>query len=743
MNHQEKKFITIYQSQGRREQADKPYGFDTIYHIPSGDTKQLEKAVAWDNCLAKYKDGYRKTDNFIQADCVLADIDNMHSDNEKEWVTMEDVRKALPNVAFYYYPSRNHMKPKGGKTPRPKYHLIFPTYLFETASEYSSFAKKLVKLFPQLYFDTAVTGGAQLNFGVENPSVSYVDGSQNITDYILSIEQKTPEQTPNIKSEDIAVIPQGERHTSLLKYALRILTRDDATDESHNSYLNESQKCSPPLEEKEIRQIWNSAVKYYNSDIKTKEDYIEPAIYHTLWNQPGGHELRNTVAYKTSSVAQWEIPPANPVAVQQLYCIDKRDRKFSIAVAKLILNAIGVTVKINDMNRQTEVYGIPEKYGKDDLNNLLATFVSDIAYKLSYKRVTTSIVQENLHVIASENHYHPVLSLLRESPWDNVDRLQTIYDILGLPNRHYQSFVRKWAIQTIAVLFNSNDTPVTAEGVLVLQGKQGIGKTQFFRHLAIKDNFFKGGATLDMTNKDSLMSATKVWICELGEIDSTTQKGQSALKAFLTEKTDRYREPYARSETICPRRTSFCGTVNPQDYLRDETGNRRFWTIPIEKIDLEKIFKLTEEWYVQFWRQMLAIFEANPRGYLLTEDEKNFVHCNNQKYEQLLSGEDEFMTCVDLQTDKRFWEWKTAAEIAKRLNEEFRSLHISSAKIGKLLNKIEEKEYIKFERKIVRGKRLILCPPIVRTNSVIPVADLPVYDFPALRRVSGTEITSL
>ncbi len=582
-----------------------------------------------------------------------------------------------------------------------------------------------------------------MNFGVENPSVSYVDGSQNITDYILSIEQKTPEQTPNIKSEDIAVIPQGERHTSLLKYALRILTSDDATDESHNSYLYESQKCSPPLGEKEIRQIWNSAVKYYNNKIKTKEGYIKPEIYHTLWNQPEGHELRNAVEHKTSLVTQWEIPPANPVAVQQLYCIDKRDRKFSIAVAKLILNAIGVTVKINDMNRQTEVYGIPEKYGKDDLNNLLVTFVSDIAYKLSYKRVTTNIVQENLHVIASENHYHPVLSLLRESPWDNVDRLQTIYDILGLSDSHYQSLVRKWAIQTIAVLFNSDDTPVTAEGVLVLQGKQGIGKTQFFRHLAIKDNFFKGGATLDMTNKDSLMSATKVWICELGEIDSTTKKGQSALKAFLTEKTDRYREPYARSETICPRRTSFCGTVNPQDYLRDETGNRRFWTIPVEKINLKKIFELSMEWYVQFWRQILVIFEANPRGYLLTEEEKDFINCNNREYEQLLLGEDEFMTCVDLQTDKRFWEWKTAAEIAKRLNEEFRGLNISSAKIGKLLNKIEEKEHIKFERKIVRGRRLIFCPSIVRANSAIPVADLPVYNFPALRHISSGEIDSL
>lgn len=717
------KSITIYQSSNRRGQADKPYGFNAVYYIPNGDVKQLEKAVTWDNCLVQYKDGYRKTDNYIQADCMLADIDNTHSDNEADWVTHEDVIKALPDVQFYYYPSRNHMKSKDGKTPRPKVHIIFPTDMLETASEYSDVAKKLVSMFPQLHFDTAVTGAAQLNFGVENPIVSYVDGSLNLTDYILSIEQKTPKQTPDTRSEDIVIIPQGQRNTTLHKFALRVLTRYGVTDEAHTSYLQETQKCSPLLEEKEIQMIWKGAVDFYNNTIKIQADYIEPAIYH-----------------ETSALFQWEIPPVNPVAVQQLYNIDKKDRKFSIAVAKLILKAIGVTIKINDMNGRTEVYGIPEKYGKDDLNNLLVTFVYDIASKLSFKRVTSNVVLENLHVIASENHYHPVLSLLNERSWDNMDRLQMIYDILGLSDNRYQSLVKKWAIQTIAVLFNSNNTSVTAEGVLVLQGKQGIGKTQFFRHLAIRDSFFKGGATLDMTNKDSLMSATKVWICELGEIDSTTKKEQSALKAFLTEKTDRYREPYARYETVRPRRTSFCGTVNPKGYLRDETGNRRFWTIPIEKIDLKKIFELPPEWYVQFWRQMLDIYKANPKGYLLTKEEQEFINHSNREYEQLLFGEDEFMTCVDFQADKKLWKLLSAAEIANFLNEQFKSLHITSVKVGKLIGRIEERTNVVFERKTVRGKRLILCPPMVRANDVSSSSDLPDYKFSTLRIIHDTEL---
>lgn len=550
MNERKNKDITIWQSPNRRGQPDKAYGFSCKYHIPSGDTKQLEKAITWDNCIAEYKDGYRRADHFIQADCLLADIDNSHSENKNDWITPKDVENVLHDVPFYYYPSRNHMKFKNGQAPRPKYHLIFPTHILETASEYSDCTKKLVSTFPQLHFDSAVTGAAQLNFGVENPVVSYVDGKINVIDYILSNKQETPQQTPDTKPKDTAVIPQGQRNNTLHKFALSVLTKYGVTDAVYNLYLNESQKCSPLLEEKEVQSIWNGAVNFYNSTIKVQSDYIEPSIYQ-----------------KATPTLQWEILPVNPVAVQQLYSIDKRDRKFSISVTRLILEAIGVTVKFNDMNRQTEINGIPEKYGKDDLNNLLATFVYDIAYKLSFKKVTLKIVYENLHVIAMENHYHPVTSLLHERSWDNTDRLPVIYEILGIADKNYQSLIKKWAIQTIAVLFNSDDMPVTTEGVLVLQGKQGIGKTQFFRHLAIKDSFFKGGATLDMTNKDSLMSATKVWICELGEIDSTTKKEQSALKAFLTEQTDRYREPYARHETVRSRRTSFCGTVNPQDYL--------------------------------------------------------------------------------------------------------------------------------------------------------------------------------
>jgi hypothetical protein len=144
---------------------------------------------------------------------------------------------------------------------------------------------------------------------------------------------------------------------------------------------------------------------------------------------------------------------------------------------------------------------------------------------------------------------------------------------------------------------------------------------------------------------------------------------------------------------------------------------------------LKKIFELSPEWYVQFWRQILVIYKDNPKGYLLAAEEKEFINRNNQEFEQLLFGEDEFMSCVDFLTDKSLWKWQSASEIANLLNEKFKNLHISSAKIGKLLVRIEGRVDIVFERKAVRGKRLILCPPIAGANDIGLPPDLLQYEF--------------
>ena len=273
------KKITIYQSEGNREKASNPYGFTKEFQIEPGNTDMLARAVQYDNCLARYKDGYKKGDNFIEANCILADIDNNHSDNSEEWIMHDDVIKVLSDVEFYYYPSRNNMKQKGNKEPRPKEHYIFPTDTLKSVEEYTGLMSKLLEAFPELHFDTAVKGGAQLNFGVENPNVAYHKGTQNLSEFMSTPKVSEREKQYSQKTIIQNIIPQGQRHTFMLSFACSTLKRLGDNEEAYTIYMQKTLECSPLLEEKEVKSIWNDAQKYYHTKIKTSPNYIVPEQY--------------------------------------------------------------------------------------------------------------------------------------------------------------------------------------------------------------------------------------------------------------------------------------------------------------------------------------------------------------------------------------------------------------------------------------------------------------------------------
>ena len=675
----------------------------------------LETVVSYDHVCAEYKDGYRKNSKFIQSNCSMFDVDNTETDNPDEWITPEHVREAFPDVPFYVSYSRNHMKQKGDKAPRPKFHLYFPDTVFTDSQEYSKHKKSVCNYFKK--FDQNAKDAARFFFGVPNPKVEFYDGNMLLFDFMQTVS--VSEET-NQKSTDTEIkldnIPEGQRNATMHQYALKVLTRYGADDgTAYQAFRNESQRCSPPLDNSELNQIWNGAVAYYNSDIKISADYVPPELYNL-----GVMNIN------------FELPIADYNELLKLCKVKKKKRIFNIDVCRMFLKTFGISIRYNDMSHDYEITAPTTVINGENRFELLATILEDTIIKLAYKRGRKAVIYGILDVIANENRYHPVIDLLKKEPWDNADRLTDLYHIMGISDEFHKVLVRKWLLQTIAILFNSNDKPISSQGILVLQGGQGIGKTEFLRHLAIKNEFFKGGSVLDMKNKETIISATRVWICELGEIDSTTSKKQSELKAFITEQYDRYREPYARKEVKRLRKTSFCGTVNPTAYLTDETGNRRFWTIPVQSIDLNKVFSSDSEWYTQLWRQIYSEYKQNPMGYLLTNEEQNTLNRSNEKYETLLQGEDEFMTVFDTSADYSLWTNRlTAAQIADELNSRFKSLHISSMSVGKnLIPRIEKRTSKQFERKTIRGRNFILCPPFAedKTYETPILPDYPATD---------------
>lgn len=707
--------ITIYQCPNNRGENYNAKGFTKVFSIEQGDIMALSKAVEFDSCPGFYEGGHKKGEKFIQADCILGDIDNTHSENSNDWKTHEDVKDAFPDVCFYHYPSRNNMKDKNGMSARPKEHFIFPINTVKNVEDYSEMMNWLIETFPELHFDPQVKSPAQLNFGVEGAQAFYVSGNINLSEF------REKKRLEKLNEDDI--IQEGSRNDTMFRYALDVLKRyGNKDDRGHKEFIKKSRSCSPPLASEELKSIWKSASGYYPSGTRSDS------------------ETNQTYEYSYESNQKLVLNVQNDDVFKDLLDIEPGKRYFSIYICRKILEAFGIIIRKNKMNQRTEVEGLPSYYSGENACNLLEALVYDITSVLRFKKATSSVIYNYLSVIAYENSYHPVIALLNRKSWDGVDRFNELYRILGISNDFHKTLVRKWALQSIAVLFNTEEKPIAAQGILVLQGGQGLGKTEFFRHLAINNKFFKGGATLDMTNKDSLMSATKVWICELGELDNTTKKEQSSLKAFLTEYFDRYREPYARFETILPRITSFCGTVNPVDYLRDETGNRRFWTVPVQKIDIKKVFEHPPEWYTQFWRQVYDEYIQNPDEFLLTKEEQDKVNERNTDFERPSHGELELMEIFDFNAPQVNWEWKTAAQIAKMLNDEYLCLRISSASVGKLFRRVLGQRQVEFQQKTINGKRFVCCPPAMNINETVSDEELLNYQInPRSRKEDNNE----
>ena len=337
--------------------------------------------------------------------------------------------------------------------------------------------------------------------------------------------------------------------------------------------------------------------------------------------------------------------------------------KLSLEIVRGALRDLGITVRYNLLLKEAEVRGLPERCSIAQAANLLPIYLQDYLKTCGIKGVTVQTVRDYLTYIEDEHRYNPVEEYLFAGHWDGVDRLPEIYRILGVDSVPHQSYIRKWLIQCVALALNDEENPIGAEGVLVLQGDQGVGKTAFFRILTPFPKWFIEGVSIDLKDKDSVIRALGGWIAELGELDSTLKREQMALKAFITSPEDRIRMPYAREATRSPRRTSFCGTVNPDDFLRDESGSRRYWIIPIYRVDKVALFRLPKTFVDQLWYQVNELYQADHNSFRLTDEEMKLLQQQNQSFAMPLRFELEIREALTPTLEVEKWEWWSAAEV--------------------------------------------------------------------------------
>lgn len=233
------------------------------------DADTMRQAAAFDHVCAAYKQNYRSVDNFLKADCLPMDCDNDHSDDPDDWLTPFDVAMDFPGVGMIFVYSRSHMKQKGKRCPRPRFHVYFICTETTNSEIYSSWKDRLIADYP--YFDDGAKDSARFLFGVKDAVVEVYDGEITIDAFL----------TDSFAEWDTAQgqIPEGSRNKTMSHYAGRIIKRLGNTEEAHNQFLKEAEKCSPPLDDAELAGIWASAVKF-GAKMAAQEGYIPPEQYN-------------------------------------------------------------------------------------------------------------------------------------------------------------------------------------------------------------------------------------------------------------------------------------------------------------------------------------------------------------------------------------------------------------------------------------------------------------------------------
>lgn len=273
------------------------------------------------------------------------------------------------------------------------------------------------------------------------------------------------------------------------------------------------------------------------------------------------------------------------------------------------------------------------------------------------------------HIVAICNEYpmHPIKDWIESVKWDGVDRLPALLETLECENPDIRNMVvPKWLVGAIAAIYEPKG--VSSQGVLVLQGAQGLGKSRWIEHLCPEpvDNA-TNKLGLNLINKDSIIEFNSFWIVELGEIDATFKKSDiSALKAFIDKKSDIYRIPFDKKAIVHPRRTVAAGTVNNYDYLMDQTGNRRYWTLACTHIDSIEKFEMQ-----QLWAQIHIMYTKGERHWL-NEDEQQLLADSNAEHtisEPIeIEIQNRFISDINISIYYNFVvERMTAGDIYKRL----------------------------------------------------------------------------
>ena len=218
---------------------------------------------------------------------------------------------------------------------------------------------------------------------------------------------------------------------------------------------------------------------------------------------------------------------------------------------------------------------------------------------------------------ADDRHFHPVRDYLNSLPeWDGIERVEDLFI------RYLQAddtpYVRAVTRKTFAAAVARVYVPgIKFDCVPVLDGDQGIGKSTIVKDLVTPEYYSETLSLTDMDDKSGAEKLQGFWAVEIGELAGMKKADIEKVKAFLSTCDDKYRPSYGKVVESHPRQCIIIATVNGErGYLRDITGNRRFWIIKLHQKKQKKTWDFTPEYRAQFWAEAKEIWKSGEKLYL-------------------------------------------------------------------------------------------------------------------------------
>lgn len=295
-----------------------------------------------------------------------------------------------------------------------------------------------------------------------------------------------------------------------------------------------------------------------------------------------------------------------------------------------LMAVYGIGCRYNQISKDNEITIPGMRFSRDNQANAAMAELTSICKRC--KMPTQNLDQYALS-IADRNSYNPVSNWITSKPWDGKDRMRELLNTVKVPASYDPSMrdllVSKWLLSAVAAAIKPHG--FYSKGVLVFRGAQSKGKTSWFKRLvpASIGRYLKDGMHLNPTDKDTVFTATAHWIVELGELDATFRKSDIAsLKAFIPKEEDRLRRPFERKDSMLPRRTVFFASVNDKQFLVDDTGNTRWWTVEVESLDYTHDIDMQ-----QVYAQLYETLYLRGADWWLNAQEEAMLNASNADFE--------------------------------------------------------------------------------------------------------------